>query len=58
MTTFYNLIILRFGEPKLVKEKCYVAKYVKTFNVKNGDRDKNNELVPFPVHDENILQKI
>ena len=49
---------MRFGETKLVKEKCYVAKYVKTFNVKNGDRDKNNELVPFPIHDENILQKI
>ena len=31
--------------------------YVKTFKVDDGDEDKNNELVPFRIDDEKILEK-
>ena len=29
----------------------------KTFKVKDGDKDKNNELMSFPIYDEKLLQK-
>ena len=31
--------------------------YVKTFKVKDRDRDKNNKLISFRIDDENILEK-
>ena len=31
--------------------------YVKTFNVKNGDKDKNNKLVSFRFNDDKLLAK-
>ena len=31
--------------------------YVKTFNVKDGDKDKNNKLVSFRIDNEIILEK-
>ena len=31
--------------------------YVKTFKVKDGDKDKNNKLMPFGKDDENLLKK-
>ena len=30
--------------------------YVKTFKVKDGDKSKNNKLMPFPIDDEKLLQ--
>ena len=30
--------------------------YVKTFKVKEGDRDKNNKLMPFRLDDEKLLE--
>ena len=31
--------------------------YVKTFRVKEGDQDKNNELMSFCIDDEKLLEK-
>ena len=31
--------------------------YVKTFKVKEGDKDKNNKLMSFCIDDEKLLQK-
>ena len=31
--------------------------YVKTFKVKDGNKDKNNKLMSFGIHDEKLLQK-
>ena len=31
--------------------------YVKTFNVKDGDKYKNNKLMHFHVDDEKLLEK-
>ena len=31
--------------------------YVKTFKVKEGDKDKNNKLMPFHIDDEKLLEK-
>ena len=31
--------------------------YVKTFKVKEGDKDKNNKLIPFPIDDKKLLKK-
>ena len=31
--------------------------YVKTFNVKEGDKDKNNKLMSFLIDDEELLEK-
>ena len=31
--------------------------YVKTFKVKDGDKDKNNKLMFFFRNDENLLEK-
>ena len=31
--------------------------YVKTFKVKDGDKDKNNKLMSFCVDDEKLLKK-
>ena len=31
--------------------------YVKTFNVKDTDKDKNSKLISFHIDDENILEK-
>ena len=31
--------------------------YVKTFNVKDGDKDKNNKLMSFRVDDDKLLGK-
>ena len=31
--------------------------YVKTFKAKDGDKDKNNKLMPFRINDENLLEK-
>ena len=31
--------------------------YVKIFNIKDGDKDKNNKLMPFHRDDEKLLEK-
>ena len=31
--------------------------YVKTFKVKEGDKDKNNKLLTFHIDDEKVLEK-
>ena len=31
--------------------------YVKTFKVKEGNKDKNNKLMSFCIDDENLLEK-
>ena len=31
--------------------------YVKTFKVKDGDEDKNNQLIYFRMNDEKLLEK-
>ena len=31
--------------------------YVKTFKVKEGDKDKNNKLMSFRIGDEKLLEK-
>ena len=31
--------------------------YVKTFKVKDGDKDKNNKLMSFNINDEKLLEK-
>ena len=31
--------------------------YVKTFKVKDGDKDKNNKLMSFRIDDEKLLEK-
>ena len=31
--------------------------YVKIFTVKDGDKDKNNNLMPFGIDDEKLLEK-
>ena len=31
--------------------------YVKTFKVKDGDKNKNNKLMSFPIDHENLLEK-
>ena len=31
--------------------------YVKTFKMKDGDKDKNNKLISFCIEDEKILKK-
>ena len=31
--------------------------YVKTFKVKDGDKDKNNKLMSFCIIDEKLLEK-
>ena len=39
----------------LNKGKTYY--YYKTFEVKDGDKDKNNKLMPFLTNDDKLLQK-
>ena len=103
--SFHSIILLRFGETKVTREKFYAAKkplknwdvnvdniiisklvktktsskyfigyidevirplvlimpkvsgYVKTFKVKDGDKDKNNKLMSFRIDDEKLLEK-
>ena len=31
--------------------------YVKRFKVKDGEKDKNNKLMPFRIDDEKLLEK-
>ena len=31
--------------------------YIKTFKVKDGDKDKNNKLISFRIDDEKLLEK-
>ena len=31
--------------------------YVKTFKVKDGDKDENNKLMSFHINDEKLLEK-
>ena len=33
------------------------SRYLKTFNFKNGDKDKNNNLISFRIDDEKLLEK-
>ena len=39
----------------LVRPK--ISGYVKTFNVKDGDKDINNKLMSFHIDDEKLLEK-
>ena len=34
-----------------------ISGYVKTFKVKDGDKDKNNKLMSFQIDDERLLEK-
>ena len=34
-----------------------ISGYIKTFKVKNGDKDKNNKLISFRIDDEKLLEK-
>ena len=34
-----------------------ISGYVKTFKVKNGDKDKNKKLISFGIYDEKLLEK-
>ena len=34
-----------------------MSRYVKTFKVKEGDKDKNNKLMSFRINDEKLLEK-
>ena len=34
-----------------------IRAYVKTFKVKNGDKDKSNKLMSFLIYDEKLLEK-
>ena len=31
--------------------------YAKAFKVKDGDKDKNNKMMPFCINDEKLLEK-
>ena len=41
----------------LVLIKPKTRGYVKTFKVKEGDKDKNNNLISFSIDDEKLLEK-
>ena len=59
--------MLRFDETKVAKENKVrrplvlilpkMSGYVKTFKVKDGDKDKNNKLMFFCIDDEKLLEK-
>ena len=34
-----------------------MSRYVKTFKVKDGDKDKNNKLMSFRINDKKLLEK-
>ena len=34
-----------------------MSRYVKTFKVKDGDKDKNNKLMSFCIDDEKLIEK-
>ena len=34
-----------------------IIRYVKTFKVKDGDKDKNNKLIYFRIDNEKLLEK-
>ena len=34
-----------------------MSRYVKTFKVKDGNKDKNSKLMPFRIDDEKLLEK-
>ena len=34
-----------------------MSEYVKTFKVKDGDKDKNNKLMSFRIDDDNLLER-
>ena len=34
-----------------------MSRYVKTFKVKDGDKDKNNKLMSFSINDKKLLEK-
>ena len=42
---------------KSVLNKGKTHYYNKTFEVKDGDKDKNDKLMPFPINDEKLLEK-
>ena len=42
---------------KSVLNKGKTHYYYKTFEVKDGDKDKNNKLMPFLINDDKLLQK-
>ena len=43
---------------KSVLNKGKTHYYYKTFEVKDGDKDKNNKLMPFLINDDKLLQKL
>ena len=57
-TTYKNLIgYLDKGIRQLVLIMPKMSGYVKTFEIKGGDKDQNNKLVSFRVDDEKLLEK-
>ena len=34
-----------------------MSQYVKTFKIKDGDKDKNNKLMSFRIDDKKLLEK-
>ena len=54
-----DLIEIKFGKAirPLVLIMPKMSRYVKTFNVKEGDKDKSNKLMSFCIDDERLLEK-
>ena len=53
------MIGIKFGRSirPLVLIMPKISGYVKTFKVKEGDKNKNNELMSFRIDDEKLLEK-
>ena len=34
-----------------------MSEYIKTFKVIDGDKDQNNKLIPFRIHNEKLLEQ-
>ena len=53
------LIGIKFGEvaKPLVLIMPKMNGYIKTFKVKEGDKDKNNKLIPFLIDNEKLLER-
>ena len=52
LTGFFEKAII-----KLVLIMPKMSGYVKIFNIKDGDKDKSNKLMPFHRDDEKLLEK-
>ena len=53
----YLIVSLDKAIRPLVLKVFKMGGYVKTFKLKDGDKDKNNKLISFCIDDEKILEK-